>query len=120
MPRRPAGGTLSIRGPGLVPANAGGVEVPGEAGERPDGHYLTGIPVPLWPHLVLGQWVHVDKGTSFGQGRYVVLADAPCGDQASPASSSSATLKARQTKSGPPSYEPAASTVRVSRTRYEA
>ncbi len=34
---------------------------------------FTHIPEPLWPYLILGQWVHVGKGASFGQGRYLVL-----------------------------------------------
>jgi len=34
---------------------------------------LSDIPEPLWPYLILGQWVHVGKSASFGQGRYMVL-----------------------------------------------
>jgi CRISPR-associated endoribonuclease Cas6 len=34
---------------------------------------FAGIAEPLWPYLVLGQWVHQGKGASFGQGRYAVL-----------------------------------------------
>jgi hypothetical protein len=38
------------------------------------GHaLLSNIPEPLWPYLILGQWVHVGKSASFGQGRYEVL-----------------------------------------------
>jgi hypothetical protein len=37
---------------------------------------LSDIPEPLWPYLILGQWVHVGKSASFGQGRYMVLAQA--------------------------------------------
>jgi CRISPR-associated endoribonuclease Cas6 len=38
------------------------------------GHaLLSDIPEPLWPYLILGQWVHVGKSASFGQGRYEVL-----------------------------------------------
>lgn len=34
---------------------------------------IEGIAEPLWPYLILGQWVHVGKGASFGQGRYELL-----------------------------------------------
>jgi CRISPR-associated endoribonuclease Cas6 len=34
---------------------------------------FTGIAKPLWPYLLVGQWVHLGKGASFGQGRYVVM-----------------------------------------------
>jgi CRISPR-associated endoribonuclease Cas6 len=37
---------------------------------------LSDIPEPLWPYLILGQWVHVGKSASFGQGRYIVLPQA--------------------------------------------
>jgi len=37
---------------------------------------LSDIPEPLWPYLILGQWVHVGKSASFGQGRYMVLPQA--------------------------------------------
>ena len=54
------------------------------SGRQPPKHPLSGligqavvsdIPDPLWPYLILGQWVHIGKGASFGQGRYVVLPD---------------------------------------------
>jgi hypothetical protein len=38
---------------------------------------VSNIPDPLWPYLILGQWVHIGKGASFGQGRYVVLPQPP-------------------------------------------
>lgn len=34
---------------------------------------FTRIPEPLWPYLLLGQWVHLGKGASFGQGCYTVI-----------------------------------------------
>jgi CRISPR-associated endoribonuclease Cas6 len=34
---------------------------------------LANIPESLWPYLMLGQWVHLGKGASFGQGRYIVM-----------------------------------------------
>ena len=34
---------------------------------------IEGIAELLWPYLILGQWVHVGKGASFGQGRYELL-----------------------------------------------
>ncbi len=37
------------------------------------------IAEPLWPYLILGQWLHVGKGASFGQGRYAVLEEAELG-----------------------------------------
>ena len=37
---------------------------------------LSDIPEPLWPYLILGQWVHVGKSASFGQGRYMILPQA--------------------------------------------
>ena len=33
---------------------------------------VTNIAEPLWPYLIVGQWVHVGKAASFGQGRYMV------------------------------------------------
>jgi hypothetical protein len=43
-------------------------------------HFQVGAPPvqilrsePLWPYLILGQWGHLGKGASFGQGRYIVL-----------------------------------------------
>ncbi len=33
---------------------------------------VTNIAEPLWPYLIVGQWVHVAKAASFGQGRYLV------------------------------------------------
>jgi CRISPR-associated endoribonuclease Cas6 len=41
---------------------------------------VTQIPDALWPYLILGQWVHIGKGASFGQDRYVVLPPPPYGD----------------------------------------
>jgi CRISPR-associated endoribonuclease Cas6 len=37
---------------------------------------LSDIPEPLWPYLILGQWVHPGKSASFGLGRYFVLPQA--------------------------------------------
>jgi hypothetical protein len=34
---------------------------------------FTRIAEPLWPYLIAGQWVHLGKGASFGQGRCRVL-----------------------------------------------
>jgi hypothetical protein len=42
------------------------------------GHALvTNIAEPLWPYLIIGQWVHVGKGASFGQGRYMLALEQP-------------------------------------------
>jgi hypothetical protein len=38
---------------------------------------VTNIPDPLWPYLILGQWVHVGKAASFGHGRYAVIGSIP-------------------------------------------
>ncbi|MFW6259020.1 MAG: CRISPR system precrRNA processing endoribonuclease RAMP protein Cas6, partial [Halochromatium sp.] len=38
-----------------------------------------GLPA-LWPLIVLGQWLHVGKNTSFGLGRYRVVPDQTTGD----------------------------------------
>ncbi len=34
---------------------------------------LTDIAESLWRYLILGRWVHIGKGATFGQGRYEVL-----------------------------------------------
>jgi CRISPR-associated endoribonuclease Cas6 len=45
---------------------------------------MTNIPEPLWPYLILGQWVHLGKGASFGQGQYVALSRSEPGSSEKP------------------------------------
>lgn len=33
---------------------------------------LADIPASLWPFLVVGQWIHVGKGSTFGMGKYIL------------------------------------------------
>jgi hypothetical protein len=45
---------------------------------------LEDVSPDLWPYLVLGQWVHVGKGASFGMGKYT-LDEAPTASPATKA-----------------------------------